>query len=491
MYLAGTNGLGPYSDAARATSYMMSSWPAPDAEPGPPGFKRTSEALYHQALLGAHNPIGQMEAWYSTNPLAKRPRFENTSLPIYPQRPGETDCAHYMQTRTCKFGEGCKFDHRIWVPDGGIPDWKEVPLVAPSESLPERPGAPDCPYFLKTQRCKFGLRCKFNHPKDKLATACASENGDVYALPETPRGLLNLHFYLKTGQCKYGATCKFNHPKDMIPSATQENKSGETETDLKTEGSEVAVKPLVSFTPALLLLTGGASSAEVHQRRSTADESESAETLFSGALPASEGSQLRFGVQRGFSDDELPVRPGEADCPFYLKTGSCKYGATCQYNHPDRYDINPPVAAISYPLSAPSVAGFNMGVANPAAFTNQTLAQPTVGASPTVYPQRFGQAECEYYMKTGECKYGAQCRFHHPIDRPAVALSTTKPSQQENVKLTLAGLPRREGAVIRVYYLKTGTCKYGATCRFDHPPPGEVVAMAASQAKSDSIGGKA
>lgn len=67
-----------------------------------------------------------MEAWYSTNPLAKRPRFENTSLPIYPQRPGEKDCAHYMQTRTCKFGEGCKFDHPIWVPDGGIPDWKEV-----------------------------------------------------------------------------------------------------------------------------------------------------------------------------------------------------------------------------------------------------------------------------------------------------------------------------------------------------------------------------
>ena len=60
-------------------------------------------------------------------------------------------------------------------------------------------------------------------------------------------------FYLKTGQCKYGATCKFNHPKDIqIPSTTQENKSAETETALKTESSEVAVKPLVSFTPALL-----------------------------------------------------------------------------------------------------------------------------------------------------------------------------------------------------------------------------------------------
>ncbi|KAL6206197.1 hypothetical protein ACLB2K_023446 [Fragaria x ananassa] len=176
----------------------------------------------------------------------------------------------------------------------------KVPLAAPSESLPERPGAPDCPYFLKTQRCKFGLKCKFNHPKDKLATAGASENGDVNALPERPSEP-PCAFYLKTGQCKYGATCKFNHPKDIqIPSTTQENKSAETETALKTESSEVAVKPLVSFTPALL-----------------------------------------------YNSKELPVRPGEADCPFYLKTGSCKYGATCRYNHPDRYDINPPVAAFS------------------------------------------------------------------------------------------------------------------------------------------------
>lgn len=80
-------------------------------------------ALYHQSLLAAHNTIG-----YSTNPLVKRPRFESTSslLPVYPQRPGEKDCAHYMLTRTCKFGDSCKFDHPMWVPEGGIPDWKEV-----------------------------------------------------------------------------------------------------------------------------------------------------------------------------------------------------------------------------------------------------------------------------------------------------------------------------------------------------------------------------
>ena len=46
-------------------------------------------------------------------------------------------------------------------------------------------------------------------------------------------------------------------------------------------------------------------------------------------------------------------------------------------------------------------------------------------------------------MKTGECKFGEKCKFHHPIDRSAATLST-KEAQQQNVKLTLAGLPRRE-----------------------------------------------
>lgn len=48
-----------------------------------------------------------------------------------------------------------------------------------------------------------------------------------------------------------------------------------------------------------------------------------------------------------------------------------------------------------------------------------------------------------------------------------------------------------QGAIICPYYLKTGTCKYGATCKFDHPPPGEVMAMQASQgtSTSTSVGG--
>ncbi|XP_021685547.2 zinc finger CCCH domain-containing protein 37 isoform X2 [Hevea brasiliensis] len=456
MYLTQSEALrysadrGITSAAASASSHLAPWTPPPGVdvsaavEPLIAGIKRSTEVLYHPTIFGAHNSIGQSEAWYSTNSLAKRSRFESASnLPIYPQRPGEKDCAHYMLTRTCKFGDSCKFDHPIWVPEGGIPNWKEVPLVATIESLPERLGQPDCPYFLKTQRCKYGSKCKFNHPNDKLATD-GLENTDVSVLPERPSEP-TCAFYMKTGKCKFGATCKFHHPKDIQILLGQENgNTWQTESAVNIDeiaGHVNVANASISLTPAL------------------------------------------FHNSKG-----LPIRPGEVDCPFYLKTGSCKYGATCRYNHPHRNAINPPAAAIGHSIVATPAANLNIGVV-PAASIFQTLdprlAHSTLGVGPTVYPQRPGQTECDYYMKTGECKFGERCRFHHPIDRSA---STAKQAQEQTVKLTLAGLPRREGAVHCPYYMKTSTCKYGATCKFDHPPPGEVMTIAASHRTSTSTG---
>ncbi|WVZ03805.1 hypothetical protein V8G54_024611 [Vigna mungo] len=417
-------------------------------------------ALYHPTILGT---IGQSEAWYSTNSLAKRPRYESASnMTIYPQRPGEKDCAHYMLTRTCKFGDSCKFDHPVWVPEGGIPDWKEVPNVVTSETPPERPGEPDCPYFLKTQRCKFGSKCKFNHPK------VSSENDDVSAgLPERPSEPL-CSFYMKTGKCKFGASCKFHHPKDIQIQSSDELSHTAAQTEINS-------------------MIGGA-----------LGDTQTIKSLISPSLQNSKG---------------LPVRLGEVDCPFYMKTGSCKYGATCRYNHPDRNAINPPIAGLGASVLPSSATSLNIGLLSPAVSVYQAfdprLSNPMVmwkllliqiannvvpdarycgsqvGIAETIYPQRPGQIECDFYMKTGDCKFGERCKYHHPIDRSAPSLS-----KQASVKLTPAGLPRREGAVICPYYLKTGTCKFGATCKFDHPPPGEVVEMAKSQGTS-ADGGEA
>nr|CAB3491528.1 unnamed protein product [Digitaria exilis] len=37
------------------------------------------------------------------------------------------------------------------------------------------------------------------------------------------------------------------------------------------------------------------------------------------------------------------------------------------------------------------------------------------------YPQRTGQPDCQYYLKTGTCKFGATCKFHHPREKAAMA----------------------------------------------------------------------
>ena len=45
-----------------------------------------------------------------------------------------------------------------------------------------------------------------------------------------------------------------------------------------------------------------------------------------------------------------------------------------------------------------------------------------------VFPERPDQPECQFYMKTGDCKFGAVCKFHHPRERiiptPNCALSS-------------------------------------------------------------------
>lgn len=33
------------------------------------------------------------------------------------------------------------------------------------------------------------------------------------------------------------------------------------------------------------------------------------------------------------------------------------------------------------------------------------------------FPERPDQPECRYFMNTGTCKYGSECKYHHPKER--------------------------------------------------------------------------
>ncbi|URE33026.1 zinc finger CCCH domain-containing protein [Musa troglodytarum] len=124
-----------------------------------------------------------------------------------------------------------------------------------------------------------------------------------------------------------------------------------------------------------------------------------------------------------------PCRPGQPDCSFYLRTGSCSYGSKCKYHHP-------------------TIAGQG----------NQYRGE---------LPQRDGQPDCQFFIKTGTCKFGSTCKYHHPQDK----------HDAQVLQLNVLSLPLRKDEKSCPYYMRTGTCKFGVACKFNHPQPANVGAM--------------
>jgi hypothetical protein len=111
------------------------------------------------------------------------------SEPLFPVRYNEPVCQYYMKHGTCKFGQACKFHHPpqlagasnvmngnntvlVSMPPGGRKEdggshsgamWKPG-IDSGVQILPQRPDEPNCIYFLKNGRCKYGATCRYHHP---------------------------------------------------------------------------------------------------------------------------------------------------------------------------------------------------------------------------------------------------------------------------------------------------------------------------------------
>lgn len=66
--------------------------------------------------------------------------------------------------------------------------------------FPERPGEPECPYFMKTGSCKYKSACKFHHPKTRLPKPILS-NAGLPLRPVSPHHLpfIKKDFFLSNG----------------------------------------------------------------------------------------------------------------------------------------------------------------------------------------------------------------------------------------------------------------------------------------------------
>lgn len=102
------------------------------------------------------------------------------------------------------------------------------------------------------------------------------------------------------------------------------------------------------------------------------------------------------------------------------------------------------MSPVASPSAQPSVGSgplYGMAHVSPSAsaFAGSYQPMPSAGPSSTSqkehsFPERPGQPECQYYMRTGDCKFGSSCRYHHPPE-----LVTSRPS----VVLSQLGLPLR------------------------------------------------
>lgn len=146
------------------------------------------------------------------------------------------------------------------------------------------------------------------------------------------------------------------------------------------------------------------------------------------------------------------------DCRDYLRTGRCKYGASCKFNHP------------------PNVQSGG-GIKAP------------IDPSEPLFPVRVNEPVCQYYMKHGTCKFSQACKFHHPpqssVQATTIVGSSTifipRANESQHIVLNNVGqdqassammlqfLPQRPDEPDCLYFLRNGTCKYGATCRYHHP----------------------
>ena len=136
----------------------------------------------------------------------------------------------------------------------------------------------------------------------------------------------------------------------------------------------------------------------------------------------------------------FPLRVGEPDCVHYLKTGQCLYGASCTFNHP-RCGTQKELGA-TLPQALPQTLPQTL----PQAL--QQVATTVGNDGRDVFPSRPGRQTCAFYMRTGRCKYGWGCRFHHP--RAVLECATHSDGRFMH--------PERENTPVCQYYMRTGRC---------------------------------
>ncbi|GJN12894.1 hypothetical protein PR202_ga31217 [Eleusine coracana subsp. coracana] len=223
-------------------------------------------------------------------------------------------------------------------------------------------------------------------------------------------------YYLRTGQCKFASTCKFHHPQ---PSNTMVAYSPGQSTTSPGPGQHTYPGAVTNW--ALSRSTSFVASSR------WPGQSAYAQVIVPQGLVQVPGWNPYTAQMGSSSPDDQHGTPGTTQ--YYA--GSHQSETTGMGD-----GMFPSYQGGSVPVGLYAVQGEN------------------------IFPERPDQPECQFYMKTGDCKFGAVCKFNHPTER----LIPTP-----NCALSALGLPLRPGEPVCTFYSRYGICKFGPNCKFDHP----------------------
>ncbi|KAH7571361.1 hypothetical protein JRO89_XS04G0029000 [Xanthoceras sorbifolium] len=379
----------------------------------------------------------------------------------YPERKGEPDCSYYIRTGLCRFGATCRFNHP--------PNRKlAIAQARMKGEFPERIGQPECQacYYLKTGTCKFGATCKFHHPRDKAGIA-GRVSLNIMGYPLRPNEI-ECAYYLRTGQCKFGSTCKFHHPQptnmmvSLRGSPVYPTVHSPTTPGQQSYPGGITNWSRASFIPsprwqapssyAPLILPQGMVSVPGWNTYSVSCLVEVVTALQEllekisrlGIAP------LKFDLDYTFSVNFRQRAHGISFCQGQLGSVSSSENLQQMVGNNQIYGAS----RQSEPGSAGSQGTYSTFRSGSVPVGFYALQRENV------FPERPGQPECQFYMKTGDCKFGAVCRFHHPRERLIPV---------PDCVLSPIGLPLRPGEPLCIFYSRYGICKFGPSCKFDHP----------------------
>ncbi|XP_023749831.1 zinc finger CCCH domain-containing protein 43 [Lactuca sativa] len=215
----------------------------------------------------------------------------------------------------------------------------------------------DCAVFVSTGYCSFGDFCKFRHPTLKTTDKVdyrfhiSNKIRDLLGLVEkvqkegnngsssgkesdksSPiipcKGQQDCAFYMRNGSCGYGVDCKYHHPDPIYDPYEQHGNGYGFDYQHQSFGNMNG-----EYYPNAPLMTDSTVQPTINAWNG--NQGMAANPGFYGTdnyYPAKESSLV-------LNEEGLPLRPiqitiGRSVCWHYEKSGVCIFGIACAFDHP-------------------------------------------------------------------------------------------------------------------------------------------------------------